>query len=78
MVKLMMSTGQVKKLTDFFDGYSDDKVKVSLDKVVGIRAYMDCETELGAQEAADHCKSIFKGTPEGKILYFSIAPEGTY
>lgn len=78
MVTLMMSTAQVKKLTDFFDGYEDDKVKVSLDKVVGIRAYMKCETELGPQEAADYCKSIFKKTPDGKVLYFSIAPEGAY
>jgi adenylate cyclase class IV len=78
MVKLMMSTGQVKKLTDFFDGYEDDKVKVTLDKVQGIRAIMNCETELTAQQAADHCKAIFKGTAEGKILYFSIAPEGAY
>lgn len=78
MVKLMMSTAQVKKLTDFFDGYEDDKVKVKLDKVQGIRAYMDCETELEPQAAADYCKGLFKGTPEGKILYFSIAPEGAY
>lgn len=78
MVTLMMSTAQVKKLTDFFDGYEDDKVKVSLDKVTGIRAYMKCETELSAQEAADYCKSIFKKTPDGKVLYFSIAPEGAY
>lgn len=78
MVKLMMSTAQVKKLTSFFDGYEDDKVKVSLDKVQGIRAYMDCETELEPQAAADHCKAIFKATPDGKVLYFSIAPEGAY
>lgn len=78
MVTLMMSTAQVKKLTTFFDGYEDDKVKVTLDKVQGIRAYMKVETELSPTEAADHCKAIFKGTPDGKILYFSIAPEGAY
>ncbi|MFV0394207.1 MAG: hypothetical protein ACK5LC_07405 [Coprobacillaceae bacterium] len=78
MVKLMMSTGQIKKLTDFFDGYEDDKVKVTLDKVQGIKATMNCETDLEPQAAADHCKSIFKGTDEGKVLYFSIAPEGAY
>lgn len=78
MVTLMMSTAQVKKLTDFFDGYEDDKVKVSLDKVTGIRAYMKCETALSAQEAADYCKSLFKKTPDGAVLYFSIAPEGAY
>ncbi|WP_249028751.1 hypothetical protein [Tannockella kyphosi] len=78
MVKLMMSTAQVKKLVDFFDGYEDDKVKVKLDKIAGIRAYMDCETELSAGDAANHCKSLFKKTPEGGVLYFSIAPEGAY
>ena len=78
MVTLMMSTAQVKKLVTFFDGYEDDKVKVTLDKVQGIRAYMKAETELTAQEAADHCKAIFKGTPDGKVLYFSIVPEGAY
>lgn len=78
MVKLMMSTGQVKKLTEFFDGYSDDKVSVKLDKVVGIRAYMDCETTLDPQAAADHCKALFKKTKDGAVLYFSIAPEGAY
>lgn len=78
MVKLMMSTAQIKKLTGFFDGYEDDKVKISLDKVQGIRAYMNCETELSAQEAADYCKGLFKNTPDGKVLYFSIAPEGAY
>lgn len=74
----MMSTGQVKKLTDFFDGYEDDKVKVSLDKVQGIKAIMNCETELSAQEAADYCKAVFKGTDAGKVLYFSIQPEGAF
>lgn len=78
MVTLMMSTAQVKKLTDFFDGYKDDKVSITLDKVQGIRAYMKCETELTAQEAADYCKSLFKKTPDGAVLYFSIAPEGAY
>lgn len=78
MVKIMMSTAQVKKLTDFFDGYEDEKVKCKLDKVAGIRAYFDVETELDAQGAADYCKAIFKKTPEGGVLYFSIQPEGAY
>lgn len=78
MVKLMMSTAQIKKMTDFFDGYSDDKVSVKLDKIQGIRAYMDCETTLSAVDAASHCKALFKATPDGAILYFSIAPEGAY
>lgn len=78
MVKLMMNTAQIKKMTDFFDGYSDDKVSIKLDKVQRIRAYMDVETELSADEATSYCKALFKATPEGAILYFSIAPEGAY
>lgn len=78
MVKLMMSTGQVKKLTDFFDGYEDNLVKLSLDNVRGIRAIMNCETTLESQAAADHCKAIFKKTDAGKVLFFSIAPDGAY
>lgn len=78
MVTLMMSTAQVNKITDFFDGYEDDKVKISLDNIVGIRAYMKCDTGLSAQEAADYCKSLFKNTPNGGLLYFSIAPVGAY
>ena len=78
MVKLMMSTGQVKKLTDFFNGYEDDQVKLSLDNVQGIRAIMNCETTLEPQEAADYCKAIFKKTDAGKVLFFSIAPDGAY
>ncbi len=78
MVKILMSTAQVKKLTDFFDGYEDDKVKLKLEKVAGIRATFECETELSADDAAAHCKSLFKATPDGKVLYFSIQPEGFF
>lgn len=78
MVKLMMSTGQIKKLADFFDGYEDDQVKISLDKIQGIKAIMNCEATLEAQAAADHCKAIFKKTDAGKVLYFSIVPDGAY
>lgn len=78
MVKLMMSTAQVKKLVDFFDGYSDDKVSLSFDSLKGIKAIMNCETELSPTDAANHCKALFKSTPDGAIMYFSIAPEGAY
>ena len=63
--KLLMQTGQVQKIIDFFDGYSDDKE-------------FECETELSPEEAAGHCKGVFKGTPEGKVLYFSIQPDGFF
>ena len=47
-------------------------------KKVGIKAEFECETELSPEEAAGHCKGVFKGTPEGKVLYFSIQPDGFF
>ena len=44
--KLLMQTGQVQKIIDFFDGYSDDKVSCKYVKKVGIKAEFECETEL--------------------------------
>ena len=69
--KLLMSTAQVQKLIDFFDGYEDDKVKCKFIKKTGIKAEIECETELSPDEAASYCKGLFKKTPEGGILYFS-------
>ena len=60
--KLLMQTGQVQKIIDFFDGYSDDKVSCKYIKKVGIKAEFECETELSPEEAAGHCKGVFKGT----------------
>ena len=76
--KLLMQTGQVQKIIDFFDGYSDDKVSCKYIKKVGIKAEFECETELSPEEAAGHCKGVFKGTPEVKVLYFSIQPDGFF
>ena len=76
--KILMQTAQVQKLIDFFDGYEDDQVKVKFMKKTGIKAEMECETELDPQAAADHCKAIFKKTPEGGYLYFSIQPDGFF
>ena len=67
-----------QKIIDFFDGYSDDKVSCKYVKKVGIKAEFECETELSPEEAAGHCKGVFKGTPEGKVLYFSIQPDGFF
>ena len=38
-----MQTGQVQKIIDFFDGYSDDKVSCKYVKKVGIKAEFECE-----------------------------------
>ena len=74
--KLLMSTAQVQKLIDFFDGYEDDKVKCKFIKKTGIKAEIECETELSPDEAASYCKGLFKKTPEGGIclLYTSPSP----
>lgn len=76
--KLLMQTAQVQKLVDFFDGFEDDKVKVKFVKKVGIKGEFECETELSPDEAAAHCKSAFKKTPEGSYLYYSIQPDGFF
>ena len=76
--KLLMSTAQVQKLIDFFDGYEDDKVKCKFVKKTGIKAEIECEIELSPDEAASYCKGLFKKTPEGGVLYFSIQPDGFF
>ena len=39
--KLLMQTGQVQKIIDFFDGYSDDKVSCKYVKKVGINNFLN-------------------------------------
>lgn len=77
--KILMQTAQVKKLVDFFNGYSDDKI-VSCTHMgtKGIKAEMEVETELTPDEAAAHLKGVFKKTPEGGFMYFSIQPDGFF
>ena len=41
-------------------------------------ATFECETELSPEDAAAHCKSLFKKTPEGSYMYFSIQPDGFF
>lgn len=76
--KLLMQTGMAQKLIDFFDGYEDDKIKCKFVKKVGIKAEFECETELTPEEAANYCKGLFKKTPDGAVLYFSIQPDGFF
>ena len=75
---LLWQNAQTQKLIDFFDGYEDDKVKCKFIKKTGIKAEIECETELTPDEAAGHCKSLFKKTPDGAVLYFSIQPDGFF
>mgnify|MGYP000367463659 CR=1 FL=1 len=42
------------------DGYEDDKVKCKFVKKTGIKAEIECETELTPDEAASYCKGLFK------------------
>ena len=72
--KILMQTAQVQKLVTFFDGYKDDKVELKYVSKAGIKATFECETEF----AAAHCKSLFKKTPEGSYMYFSIQPDGFF
>ena len=62
--KILMQTAQVQKLVTFFDGYKDDKVELKYVSKAGIKATFECETELSPEDAASHCKSLFKKTPE--------------
>jgi hypothetical protein len=78
MVKLVMSAGMLKKLVTFFDGYEDDQIKCKHIESKGIRATFECETEMTADQAASYCKALFKKTPEGPALYFSIQPDGAF
>lgn len=76
--KILMQTAQVQKLIDFFDGYADEKVTCKFVKKTGIKAEFEVETELTPDEAASYCKGLFKKTPEGAVLYFSIQPAGFF
>ena len=76
---ILMQTALVKKLTDFFDGYTDDKIaSCKYVKKQGIKAVFEVESELSAEDTASHLKGVFKNTPDGKVLYFSIRPEGFF
>ena len=76
--KILMQTAQVQKLVTFFDGYKDDKVELKYVSKAGIKATFECETELSPEDSAAHCKSLFKKTPEGSYMYFSIQPDGFF
>ena len=70
--KILMQTAQVQKLVTFFDGYKENK-EYSI-----MTLKVECETELSPEDAAAHCKSLFKKTPEGSYMYFSIQPDGFF
>ena len=76
--KLLMQTAQTQKLIDFFDGYSDDKISCKFVTKTGITAEIECETEMSPADAANYCKGLFKKTPDGAVLYFSIQPDGFF
>ena len=66
--KLLMQTGQVQKIIDFFDGYSDDKVSCKYVKKVGIKAEFECETsQFNQMGSLDKIKMI----RADKSLFFS-------
>ncbi len=76
---ILMQTAQLKKMTDFFDGYTDDKIaSCKFIKKQGIKATFEVESDLDADATASYLKGLFKATPDGKVLYFSIQPEGFF
>ena len=50
MAKVQVSAGMLKKLTDFFDDYSDDKVKCKRVSTSGIKAIYEVETEMNSAD----------------------------
>ena len=60
--KLLMQTGQVQKIIDFFDGYSDDKVSCKYVKKVGIKAEFE----------ANNKDLVFSATKNGAGLTLQI------
>ena len=77
---LLVTEKQYSKIEIIVGGVSNQEKTVNAEyiKKVGIKAEFECETELSPEEAAGHCKGVFKGTPEGKVLYFSIQPDGFF
>ncbi len=75
---LFMQTALTQKLIDFFDGYKDDKISCKFIKKEGIKAVIECETEMTPEEAASYCKGLFRATRDGAALYFSIQPAGFF
>ena len=78
MVKLIMSTPMADKIIGFFEGYKDHKISCKFIGKKGIKSYFECETEMSPEEAANYCKSLFKKSPGGAALYFSIQPDGFF
>ena len=66
--KLLMQTAQTQKLIDFFDGYEDDKVKCKFIKKTGIKAEIECETELTPDEAAGPVSYTHLTLPTKRIV----------
>ena len=67
--KLLMQTGQVQKIIDFFDGYSDDKVSCKYVKKVGIKAEFECETEYHQKKLQVIVKEYLKELQ--KVKYYT-------
>ena len=71
----------MKKLIAFFEIPASDfhRAVDFYETVLGMQLpTFECETELSPEDAASHCKSLFKKTPEGSYMYFSIQPDGFF
>ena len=67
--KLLMQTGQVQKIIDFFDGYSDDKVSCKYIKKVGIKAEFECELNYHLKKQQVIVKEYLKELQ--KVKYYT-------
>lgn len=70
--KLTVFCGQIKFLHEFFEGYQDENVQVTIDKVNKIDMQLTAETDLSGEETERHLKQAFKQSSLGTALYFTI------
>ena len=67
--KLLMQTGQVQKIIDFFDGYSDDKVSCKYIKKVGIKLNLNVKLNYHLKKQQVIVKEYLKELQ--KVKYYT-------
>lgn len=73
MYKVEMNAGQMKYIREFFDGYQDDKVKLTVSNSLSrVKTIYDVETELSKEDLTVYLKTIFKTSKHAAALYYTI------
>ena len=69
-----MNAAQMKFIREFFDNYSDEKVKLTIkDESKKIKVVYEAETDLTTAELQGHLKSEFKTKSKyANALYYTI------